>query len=654
MHLSDKIRLAIRCIIVLALLGIPSGVVISQSSVIDSLQEVLTRATDPIQRGELLLKLTRLHTRDLAKYRTYLDEAASIKSFAGDPKWAVQITYLRGQFEERSNRFDSARVYFQIVLDQQNTGHFDTSLVSAAYYKMGDMSRREGHQDQAIEFFQKSIQLDEADGDQHSVAGTRIALGVIYKNLGLYDEAVEYYNQAYQTYEAESHYENMATCILNIANVYSRQAKYSEAITSFQKALEISEHATDRENLQAYIFGNLGNCYTQQGDHARALEYTQKAYAIMKDNAGPEEQATMLIGISNSQRKLGQINEAIHTLEKADELSKSGDGLLQVQARIQLLFYHTYVDLKRIEDADKAIGLYLKLHDSLQRQEVSKQLLEVNTKYETEKKENQIELLNAENKLVAANLRASKNRNIGLLAGFIVVGLLLTVVYRLFQRTKVQNAQITLALKEKETLLKEIHHRIKNNLQVISSLLALQSEHVVDDRALSALQEGQDRVQSMALIHQNLYQEDHLTGVSVKDYFEKLIRNLFNSYNIHRDQIKLELNVEELNLDVDTVVPIGLIVNELVSNSLKYAFPGKRKGTISVSLGALGDLLKLEIMDDGIGMTDKEIESLGTSFGHRLVEIFTRQLKGKMRIDGTSGTRIQIDIGRFETVPRPV
>jgi len=126
--------------------------------------------------------------------------------------------------------------------------------------------------------------------------------------------------------------------------------------------------------------------------------------------------------------------------------------------------------------------------------------------------------------------------------------------------------------------LKEIHHHIKNNLQFISALLGLQTDHVSDQVALDALQDGQDRVQSMPLIHPDLYQRDDLASVNVQEYFVKLIEGLFDSYNIHPDDITLHLEVVNLDLDVDTVVPIGLIVNELVSNCLQYAFSDGEQG----------------------------------------------------------------------------
>ncbi|MEL6390066.1 MAG: sensor histidine kinase, partial [Bacteroidota bacterium] len=213
---------------------------------------------------------------------------------------------------------------------------------------------------------------------------------------------------------------------------------------------------------------------------------------------------------------------------------------------------------------------------------------------------------------------------------------------------QVKNNIISTALREKEILLKEIHHRVKNNLQFISSLLGLQTEHITDQRALGALEEGQNRVQSMALIHQNLYQEDNLTGVDMHDYFVKLIRGLFDSYNIRPNQVKLDLHIQDINLDVDSVIPIGLIVNELVSNSLKYAFPTGEEGTIGVSLSMKDDKLLVEVSDNGVGISDEAIEGLGESFGHRLINVFMEQLDGDMNISNDAGTTVRLLIRNYK------
>ena len=133
-------------------------------------------------------------------------------------------------------------------------------------------------------------------------------------------------------------------------------------------------------------------------------------------------------------------------------------------------------------------------------------------------------------------------------------------------------------------LLREIHRRVKNNLQVVSSLLRLQSRHVHDQQAHEALLEGRNRVNSMALIHQYLYREEDITKISADEYIEKLATTLYKSYNISDKQIKFKANIDPIKLDVDTAIPVGLILNELITNALKHAFPNKREGILEVSL----------------------------------------------------------------------
>ncbi len=208
---------------------------------------------------------------------------------------------------------------------------------------------------------------------------------------------------------------------------------------------------------------------------------------------------------------------------------------------------------------------------------------------------------------------------------------------------------ISKSLQEKDTLLREIHHRVKNNLQVISSLLGLQARYVQDDSALDALKTGQDRVKSMALIHQKLYREDNLKGIEVKDYFEKLCESLFQSYSIPSKRIKLDLQVADLNLDVDTVIPLGLIINELVSNSLKHAFPNEEEGNLTIQLSETPDQkLKLHVSDDGMGLGAEMEKKLNQSFGFRLIRSFQNQLDAEIEVDGSQGTSVTLLIKDYQ------
>jgi two-component system response regulator len=199
------------------------------------------------------------------------------------------------------------------------------------------------------------------------------------------------------------------------------------------------------------------------------------------------------------------------------------------------------------------------------------------------------------------------------------------------------------SLKEKEVLLREIHHRVKNNLQIIFSLLNLQSGYIRDSHALDMFRECQNRVRSMALIHEVLYQAKDLARVNFAEYIKNLALNLFRSYGVSSEVISLNISVREVMLEIDTAIPCGLIINELVSNSLKYAFPGGKTGKITIDMHLEdGNQLILIVSDDGVGLPAgldfRNTETLGL----QLVNTLTDQLKGLIEVQGKQGTEFKI------------
>ena len=194
---------------------------------------------------------------------------------------------------------------------------------------------------------------------------------------------------------------------------------------------------------------------------------------------------------------------------------------------------------------------------------------------------------------------------------------------------------------ENELLLKEIHHRVKNNLEVVSSLLALQSANINDPDIQEAMLANQNRVHSMGILHQKLYQSEHLAFIEMKNYFKNLCENILDSYN-ESDRIQVNIEMNEVELDVDTALPLGLIVNELLTNSLKYAFPNGNKGEIKLSLASVSnENLCLKISDNGIGK-NADMPAKGTGFGTQLVDLLTRQIEGKLDEVVNDGTIITI------------
>jgi PAS domain S-box-containing protein len=203
--------------------------------------------------------------------------------------------------------------------------------------------------------------------------------------------------------------------------------------------------------------------------------------------------------------------------------------------------------------------------------------------------------------------------------------------------------ELKASLREKEVLLREIHHRVKNNLQIISSLLSLQAEHVTGERALEALQESQNRIRSMAIIHEQLYGTGNLGRIDFLQYIRDLTAHVFRSYSMQAGRVSLDLQLEPVDLGIDRAIPCGIIINELLTNCLKHAFHGREKGTIRVELGRVGEKgFRLVVADDGAGIPGGLDLAASPSLGLKLVRTLTDQLRAELKIHGGDGTTFEV------------
>lgn len=222
-------------------------------------------------------------------------------------------------------------------------------------------------------------------------------------------------------------------------------------------------------------------------------------------------------------------------------------------------------------------------------------------------------------------------------------GILITSIIRDITDRRKADEQLKASLKEKEALLKEIHHRVKNNLQVTSSLLSLQSGYIQDEHAKALFSESQNRIKSMALVHEKLYQKSDLSRINFLDYAESLINLLVRSFGIDRSKVKVSVTGENIFFSIDSAIPCGLILNELVSNCFKHAFPGGRNGEVKVIISSAGaGQPSLTVEDNGVGIppgTDLEkLESLGL----QLVRTLVNQINGRLEYESKNGTRFKI------------
>jgi len=208
---------------------------------------------------------------------------------------------------------------------------------------------------------------------------------------------------------------------------------------------------------------------------------------------------------------------------------------------------------------------------------------------------------------------------------------------------KKNEEKLTQSLREKEILLKEVHHRVKNNMQVISSILNIQSSYVKDEYALNLLNECQNRIKSMAFIHESLYQSENFESVNFSEYVSSLTKNLVHTYSINSQKIKLILTTDKLILNLDLSIPCGLIINEIISNSLKYAFPNNRDGIIFVTLSAKKKKVTIEVGDNGIGLPKSIDIKNSETLGLQLIETLVDQINGKVKLSRNKGTVFKIN-----------
>jgi two-component sensor histidine kinase len=227
-------------------------------------------------------------------------------------------------------------------------------------------------------------------------------------------------------------------------------------------------------------------------------------------------------------------------------------------------------------------------------------------------------------------------------------------LYALALQRKITQQQVWAALREKEVLLREIHHRVKNNLQVISSLLSLQTRRLADAKVGEMFKESQNRVRSMAMIHEQLHRSTDLSRIDFAQYLRNLTASLFSSYGVDSSQIGLKLDITEACLPIDLATPFGLIVHELVSNSLKHAFADGREGEIRIAFRPLGDSdgggrqWRLTVADDGPGLPTEVDPENSSSLGLRLVRILAEQLDGSVEYRRDPGSKFQITLSDQE------
>jgi two-component sensor histidine kinase len=489
---------------------------------------------------------------------------------------------------------------------------------------------------------------------------------VLYTNLDKMpmDEKVQFLTRVKTTLLNQGDITNAALTNSTISALYEDNNQPQLALPYMKENMELTK--VPAQLLNHFIYSKAAyRLLSKAGLHNEAAPLFDYLFKL-KDSIGNKEQQT----------RLQELEITYQTSKKQQEIALLNFNNELKQKQIEVLQLRTQSDsLKILRDTEQRKALFkegLLKEIALQEQQKNNNLLarqnilkdsiveseqayntlllsENNLRLLQLSKEQQLkDALSRENNLQTSRLAKEKQTRWLLIGG---IGLLLLSafsVFSLYQKQKRKNIIIQKQATDLEVLMKEIHHRVKNNLQVVSSLLDLQSHTITDSQASAAVKEGKNRVQSMALIHQNLYSEGNIKGIMVKEYISNLVQSLSDSYNISNDKVKVNINIDDLNLDVDTMIPLGLVLNELVSNSFKYAFKETTGGILNIMLEEKNEKLHLKVSDNGAGFpADMDVKS-AKSFGLKMIKAFAQKLKASLDIYNNNGAVVEMQISKFK------
>ena len=490
----------------------------------------------------------------------------------------------------------------------------------------------------SLELFKSGLKLIETKDSRATHAKVQLDKALFYGRYGLADErdlTIDYLHKSRAYFKSDPQKHAASLFMIYAELLWQHKEKNKDSAAHY--LLQVDLLLKNYKKPIARAWYNV--IYTQElmadSKHAEATRYINETLQILNRyniQCEYKGQCYDLLGIINLKDK--NYDQAIANYKNAYiEFQTQNDQYATLVLESIADAYEQKGDLKNAlkykdEFYDKSLAL--------ERDRNARSLRE---------KELDVSLLTREKEL-----EKKKNQQTASFVVFGIVALILLLLYRNFRNKQKSNLKLAVVngqLEQKnqlldkrnaenELLLKEIHHRVKNNLEIISGLLALQSAQIDDPNTKDAMIESQNRVHSIGIVHQKLYQGKNLGSIEMKDYFINLGEGILDTFNAE-SKVRIECIMDDLELDIDTAVPIGLIVNELLTNALKYAFPDNAKGEISISLQKVDTTLILKVSDNGIG---KNVQNLpkGTGFGTQLIKLLTVQLNGVLDERSENGT----------------
>ncbi|GAB3573067.1 hypothetical protein GCM10027345_05260 [Hymenobacter daeguensis] len=580
-------------------------------------------------------------------------------------KWIADMHLAQARYAQAHDEL------LQVLAEYRSIGyrrlHYTFDLLVAVDEQMANYQ-------EAIRFELAAIESAKAANDLVYLSNFYMRMAEIHETLRQYAPSLTYRYLALAQMKREEKAapaETYMRAACAIANTLIKMHQPERAVALLLKESRANPPVND---VTRYMLAEgLGNGYVASKQYARAEKAALQGVALASSLARQNKkfeifyrqiQYTSCVLLGRIYTDTHQFAKARFYLDKGAAIGSQTASLTE-NAGFYLLRFKVDSAQGNLSAAIAYYQRYKALNDSIFNTRSSTAIANLRMQYNTEKREHNMALLTKQNFVQRASLRQRELQRNALLVGALLMTLLLGLGYnryRLKQRSNQQleaqqdeinqkNKSLELALEDKEWMLKEIHHRVKNNLQIISSLLYSQSSYLQDKAALSAIRESQNRVHSMALIHQKLYQGTQLASVPMQAYVAEIVSYLIATFDC-QEYVQAELAVEDVALDVALAVPVGLILNEAITNSLKYAFRTQEPGIIRVELSQVGKTYYLLISDNGTGFpADFNPQRSGT-LGLNLIRGLSKQVDGHLKISGNAGVRIDLNFDEIELSAR--
>jgi two-component sensor histidine kinase len=416
-------------------------------------------------------------------------------------------------------------------------------------------------------------------------------------------------------------------------------------IKSLQMHLEgvkLAEVSHKFEESRIPYYNNIAQVYVKLDQLDKAYAYVSQAISLAKKHNQPFSLTYSYAWLGQIYAKRGNREQAYACMQKALTITRDGKYSFR-EMEVNLHFYNI---LKRFGDYEAALenyARYSQLRDSLRVLENVRQVGELQLKYDAEKKDRQISALGEKNKELSRQTAEIWSALTIFVVLLVVMIYLLRLILRKNSSLADRNAMIHAQAEKMQVLMNELHHRVKNNLQIVSNLLSLQASRVSDEDSRNVILAGQQRIEAMSLIHRSLYNNDEVNRVNMKHYLAELIESIMHSFGSDHEKLQLSIVCEVDELDIDVALPLGLIINEWVTNAFKHAYIDHPAPELQLTLGMAGDL-QLKIRDNGRGIDMKVWDRPKGSFGVKLVKVLVRQINGACSVYADNGTTFELRV----------